>query len=268
MASELHCPYCDTALSPEQPLCPACSAPNPGYDPASGQAAAPAGRPRTIEELQAFCAAKGMPLEKMRFFVGTDERSPRAFGIYREGDEFIVYKNKSDGSRAIRYRGPDEEHAVEELFLKLEEEHRKRQPSSETRSAAASEASGKKRPGRISPAVAIVICVVFFLFYHFAGRIGHTKDGYYRSGQNLYYRYGSSWYVDDGYEDWIPAESFPEENYRDYYEGDTYDASWGGSDFTESAAWEDLRDSDSDWDYDDYDYDDWDAGDTDWDSDW
>ncbi len=31
----------------------------------------------------------------------------------------IVYKNKADGSRSIRYRGPDEAYAVRALYEKL-----------------------------------------------------------------------------------------------------------------------------------------------------
>ena len=45
----------------------------------------------------------------MRFFIGEDFREARAFGIYKAGENrFVVYKNKSDGSRAVRYDGPDE----------------------------------------------------------------------------------------------------------------------------------------------------------------
>ena len=79
--------------------------------------------PQTIEELKAFCAEKGMPLEKMRFFIGENIQQPKAFGIYRdENDRFVVYKNKADGSRAVRYSGPDEAYAVSELYLKLKSE--------------------------------------------------------------------------------------------------------------------------------------------------
>ena len=79
--------------------------------------------PQTIEELKAFCAEKGMPLEKMRFFIGENIQEPKAFGIYRdENDRFVVYKNKADGSRAVRYSGPDEAYAVRELYLKLKSE--------------------------------------------------------------------------------------------------------------------------------------------------
>ena len=51
----------------------------------------------------------------------------------------------------------------------------------------------------------------------------------------------------------------------DYYIGDTYDRSWGHSDFEQSRAWaqiqEESRTSSSD-------YSGWDSNDTNWDSDW
>ena len=72
-----------------------------------------------MEELKAYCIARKLPLDRLRFFIGEDYREPRAFGIYREGTDFVVYKNKADGSRFVRYRGPDEEKAVGELFEKL-----------------------------------------------------------------------------------------------------------------------------------------------------
>ena len=87
MANEKNCAYCGTALGPGDEICPSCGAPNPHHVP-GGEAGTR--KPRTIEELRAFCESKGMPLEKMRFFIGINEPSPRAFGIYREGDRFIV----------------------------------------------------------------------------------------------------------------------------------------------------------------------------------
>ena len=262
MANEKNCAYCGTALGPGDEICPSCGAPNPHHVP-GGEAGTR--KPRTIEELRAFCESKGMPLEKMRFFIGINELSPRAFGIYREGDRFIVYKNKSDGSRAVRYEGPDEAYAVNELYLKLLEEHRLRQNgggSGGTRSSGA-----RRRPSRNSTVIIIAVIVLYFLVQLVVGKLSHRKDGYYRTGDDLYYRYGSSWYMDSGYDDWVETDSFPMDDYGSYYAGDDYDDSWGGSDFTESDTWNSLQDSgsDSDWDAD---YDSWDSGDTDWDSDW
>ncbi len=261
MANEKNCAYCGTALGPGDEICPSCGAPNPHHVP-GGEAGTR--KPRTIEELRAFCESKGMPLEKMRFFIGINEPSPRAFGIYREGDRFIVYKNKSDGSRAVRYDGPDEAYAVNELYLKLLEEHRLRQNggSGGTRSSGA-----RRRPSRNSTVIIIAVIVLYFLVQLVVGKLSHRKDGYYRTGDDLYYRYGSSWYMDSGYDDWVETDSFPMDDYGSYYAGDDYDDSWGGSDFTESSTWESLKDSDSDSDW-DADYDSWDSGDTNWDSDW
>ncbi len=84
-------------------------------------------KPATIEELKAFCEEKQMPLEKMRFFIGEDYSGPKAYGIYRADDgDFVVYKNKSDGSRAVRYKGPHEDIAVNELYEKLKAETEQR----------------------------------------------------------------------------------------------------------------------------------------------
>ena len=81
------------------------------------------GTPRTIEELKAWYKSKNLPpYEVTRFFIGQNHVGPKAFGIYQDEDKFVVYKNKADGSRAIRYEGPNQAKAVNELYLKLKQE--------------------------------------------------------------------------------------------------------------------------------------------------
>ena len=82
------------------------------------------GKPKTIDELKEYCASNGFTSEKTRFFIGENYKDPRAFGIYEDeaSGEFIVYKNKDDGNRAIRYRGTDEAFAVGELYDRLQKE--------------------------------------------------------------------------------------------------------------------------------------------------
>lgn len=77
--------------------------------------------PKTIEELKQWAEQSHVPLDKMRVYIGEDNRSPKCIGIYKTGDEVTVYKNKSDGTRAVRYQGTDEAYAVYEVCLKIKE---------------------------------------------------------------------------------------------------------------------------------------------------
>ena len=80
-------------------------------------------RPKTISELQDWFKANGFDYNKTRFFIGIDFKDPKAFGIYKDDfGEFVVYKNKADGTRAIRYHGSDEEYAVNEIWERFQKE--------------------------------------------------------------------------------------------------------------------------------------------------
>ena len=118
--AEVKCEYCGHLIDDSIETCPFCSAPNPGFGRFSGDAA----RPRTIEELRQWYADRHLPPENItRFFIGRDVKEPKAFGIYKNENtgEFVVYKNKARGERAVRYSGRDEDYAVNELYLKLKE---------------------------------------------------------------------------------------------------------------------------------------------------
>lgn len=97
--------------------CPNCGAPNNNIKRTAD------GTPKTIEQLKEWYRKRGLPPYNVtRFFIGENVTERRAFGIYREGDKFIVYKNKDNGQRAIRYQGTDEAYAVNEIYLKLKAE--------------------------------------------------------------------------------------------------------------------------------------------------
>lgn len=114
---EVKCEYCGSMIDDTLDKCPNCGAPNQHMKRMVN------GTPKTIAELADWYKARKLPpYETTRFFIGIDYKEPRAFGIYEENGEFIVYKNKDDGSRAIRYRGKDEAYAVNELYLKLKSE--------------------------------------------------------------------------------------------------------------------------------------------------
>ena len=114
---KVKCDYCGSFIEDTDETCPNCGAVN------SHLMRSADGVPKTIEELKAFAKAKNLPLEEMRFFIGIDYKEPKAFGIYEDSDgNFIVYKNKGDGTRAERYRGKDEAYAVNEIYQKMKTE--------------------------------------------------------------------------------------------------------------------------------------------------
>ncbi len=124
MASTGKCEYCGGLVLSSDKTCPSCGATNLHY---VEDAPSVVLTPHTIEELKEYCAERNMPLQRMRFFIGENYQKPKAFGIYQNAaGEFIVYKNKADGSRSFRYTGRDEEYAVREIYQKLLEECHKR----------------------------------------------------------------------------------------------------------------------------------------------
>lgn len=275
------CEYCGQPIADGAEKCPHCGAAAPGAaeKPAANKI------PATIEELRAFCAAHRMPLEKMRFFIGEDYRGARAYGIYKDADGCcVVYKNKADGSRAVRYRGTDEKRAVRELYEKLKSETELRRGGSRPQARTVSRSAPYSAPeepqrrgvadvlrGAWKPIVIALAIVVLFKW----GTSGPSR-GYYRYQNNAYYYRNNDWYFyNSGVSGWERAYDVPEaleENYGDYFESEYYDSAYAWDEFYYDSGGYDSWSSDWDSDYDDYDwdsdYDSWDSSDSDWDSDW
>ncbi|MCR5664106.1 MAG: zinc ribbon domain-containing protein [Oscillospiraceae bacterium] len=263
------CDYCGQKFDSVNSVCPHCGAPSDGLIRDSSF------KPRTIEELKNFCASHHMPLEKMRFFIGEDYKYPRAFGIYQdEWGNFVVYKNKADGTRAVRYQGRNQEYAVSEIYEKLKSEIllRKQKQGGVSRSVpeSASRSSGLSgsaiKLGFFAIVAAILIAVSVF-------KSKNPNRGYYQYNNDTYYYQSGDWYYyDDSLYDWILYNSVDQElrdNYGDYFESSDYSSSYGASDFSDTDYYQES-DSSSDWDDSDWDsdYDSWDSSDTDWGSDW
>ncbi|MBR3099923.1 MAG: hypothetical protein IKH18_10240 [Clostridia bacterium] len=277
MASTGKCRYCGATLTSDEKECRNCGAGNPDYVPPLEIKDEESGTPRivhpkTIAELKQYCAERGMPLLRMRFFIDTDTPEAKAFGIYRDGDDFIVYKNKADGSRAVRYHGKDEAYAVNELFQKLLDECHMRgiypdgKPKSVTRGRAGQTRADKKKTSLISVVIVIAILVISLIISYNS----HKKDGYYRfPGDRTYYRYDDDWFLYEPYifgNSWTAVDSPSYSDYDSYYEGNSYDSDWGVENFKNSDTWSDYSESHS---YSDSsDYSSWDSGGTDWSSDW
>ena len=249
------CSVCGGSVRSDEPVCPQCGAPNEV--------------PQTIEELKSYCRKRGMPLQRMRFFIGEDYQKPKAFGIYAENGRYIVYKNKANGTRAVRSDGPDEGYAVKELFLKLLDECHNRgiYPDGKPKQMVQPQQKHKRFRSRYTSSnIILYLFILFVALFLLIGYLDYRRDGYYRNGNDsIYYRYKSVWYTSDDGTHWHETD-YPGETIEEYYSGRNYDPNWGQSNFTESRIWKDLQESSSSSSSSDYDS--WDSSDTNWDSDW
>ena len=272
---KLKCNYCGSFIKDTDEKCPNCGAVNEHLMRSAD------GIPKTIEELKAFCQKHNLPLEQMRFFIGENFTEPKAFGIYKDDKgNFIVYKNKADGSRTVRYQGTDEAYAVNEIYQKMKSEvsMRKAQktankPSSQP-SSGGSAGSRKKESLKISDYLVLII-IIIGIFVITAYKVSSTPgEGYYTYDDTHYYYYSDNWYYYDDYSSsWAPASYVDNElssHYSDYSDSG-YSADYGiepfeNSRYANDSSWENDSWDDNDWDWDSNDS--WDYNDSDWDSDW
>lgn len=285
---QVKCEYCDNYIDDIAEQCPFCGAPNAHKVRAANRI------PRTIPELQAFCTEHKLDLEKMHFHIGEDYRGPRAFGIYKEGDRFIVYKNKSDGSRAVRYEGTDEAYAVNEIYQKMKAEMNEVRAmsagsgSGSDASRAKASTKGIKRGLDVGKIIAILV-----LAFPFIAGIGFCvydelnpspSRGYYTYDDDTYYYGNRGWYYyDSGIDDWVYGDvpGGLSDDPSSYWSSSDYDDGYDVPSFSTSDNWDTDNNWDDDWDDDDWDWDsDWDSGGSsssdwdswdsgyDWDSDW
>ena len=290
---KVKCQYCGYTYEMEEDKCPGCGAPNES----SVAGTHIVKDPVTIEELQEWYQKRGLPPEDVtRFFIGKDYKGAKAFGIYRDTatGNVVVYKNKADGSRAVRYNGPDEAVAVREILLKLKETisqqksaNRNRQNQGNTGRSGGSYDGSSGRSRKKSKKgfhFSDVIGLSLFLFV-MAGIFAMSKSpsrGYYTYHDNTYYNLSDNWYMYDAEtNDWYRTEEPFEsgENWKDYYDTSYKSESYDQYRFEDTEFYSDWEaqqsshDSDNDYDSDDDDYD-WDSGDSwdsdagDWDSDW
>lgn len=263
---KIKCDYCSNTYEDTQPRCPSCGAPNPSQNPTDK-------KPRTIEELAEWYQARKLPpYETTRFFIGINYQYPKAFGIYKdENGDFIVYKNKDTGERAIRYKGKDEAYAVNELWQKLKDEIVNQKNHNK---------NGKAK-GFNTKKFLIFFAISWFLIALLTTSLTYIAtrhNGYYNYNNTVYYKDSSSWYsYDDYYDTWYETSEpflYDETNTDPYYMGNTYSnaQTWDDgttfSDVKQSTVYEDNHTSSSDSNYDWGGNDSWNSGGTDWGSDW
>lgn len=263
----------------------------------------------TLSSLKEYCVKTQLPLEKMRFSLGMNKgRSPRWFFIYRDiTGEWVVAKNKDDGTTVERYRGFDESEAVRIIAQKMEEEANKRglsiyrtlpeenPPIEQVAPTTAFLPAGagtqdpwenpcKRRTGRWKPVLflTIILLSITMLVIGLAATMGKTIQGRTERGSfrqsdspNYHYEYG--------HEDYASADDIPWWQYwiLDAYDDD-YDGDYGsGNEYNNDSWYDDFYygpgdsyDNEYDYGY-DYEYNDsiyddgWDSDDwSDADTDW
>ena len=205
---KIKCDYCGNYLSDTDEKCPNCMAPNTHLKRVGNEL------PQTIEELRIWYQEHNLPPEDVtRFFIGKNIQSARAFGIYydeRTGN-YVVYKNKDTGERAVRYEGKDEAYAVNELYLKLKEEimHQKSLNANRAKSNIDFEKERAKSNKRLQRSlmfatifpIIIVLATLIPVGVMLFGLTTHRHGGYYEYNKEPYYLY-SSCYISDGDCEW------------------------------------------------------------------
>lgn len=273
---KIFCEYCGSELKNTDEECHNCGAKNPNFQ------RTVKGTPKTIEELKAYCESKNLKLDRMHIHIGEDFREPKAFGIYKneKNGHFVVYKNKADGQRAVRYDGTDEAYAVNELYMKIKDLLMDAKTATSGKSSSGTRRSASKK----TPVLYYIICIFFLIvivgalvFACIAAMINKRYNGYYEHKGTTYYRHGSYWYeYDEDTESWYSSGDMSSTIDKEEFVGRDYDSDLDAEEFPVeqySGDWE----SDDDWDSgdsgNDYDswndsYDDYDFGGGDWDSDW
>ena len=284
---KIKCDYCGNTYEDTLEKCPNCGAPNPSHQ--------NNGQPKTIEELKDWYKKRNLPdAEVTRFFIGEDYKEPKAFGIYKdENGDFIVYKNKADGSRAVRYHGKDEEYAVNELFQKLKDEIVHQKYLNDEKRAGDSDESdraskSRKRQSeslfdRLLVKGGIILGIMFLISTFIVTPFKNRHNGYYNYDSNIVYSYQGDWYYWDDTQWTVIDQSIPDnktiiadiESHRDeYYMSKEWNSSYTFDNWDNSPYYQQYqsaetdRDSDRDSDYDWNSDDTWDSGGTDWDTDW
>jgi len=267
---KIKCNYCGNFFDDSQAKCPFCAAPNEGIKRTASD------QPLTIEDLKKWYESKGLPpSETTRFFIGIDYKKPRAFGIYKDETtgEVVVYKNKDNGERAIRYKGTDEAYGVNELYQRLKQEiieqkmnNVKKAKNGSSGLAAATNQSYGKKPGffsRLNGFTAFLLLMAFCVVGTIVIVLGvgtvvvmtTPKVGYYNYQDNYYYyddAGNKDKYVfafDEAVKEWqepVTKEEDPgifkkKSTCKKYFLSEAWDSSYGCSEIVNELVYKDYK---------------------------
>ena len=249
---KITCSYCSSKFNDTLESCPNCGAPSEGVvRTASSQ-------PVTIEQLKEWYASKGLPpYDVTRFFIGENYTKPKAFGIYKDEKtgNFVVYKNKASGERAIRYEGTDEAYAVNELFQRLKQEIIEQKAHNVKNGEPAPKKQYKKSLGCFGWGIMIfaLFAVIFIAYFGFIEPKTIPAAGYYTRDNGVYYHISSDskdgWFqYDNAGDKWSEVDMYgiyPElyskrKTANEYLAAEEWSSSLPCSDFKQSVAYSDY----------------------------
>lgn len=196
---KIKCEYCGSFISDSDERCTSCGATNNNLKRNANNV------PETIEQLKQWYIEHNLPDENItRFFIGKNYTEPKAFGIYKDEDtqNFIVYKNKSDGKRAVRYEGKDEKYAVNELYQKLKEEIINQKNNSK---------NTERKKTTIKIETIITLMIIFIVIMVIIATVianNRPSKGYYKYNDNYYYYQSGTWYINSTKEKKEQVNSF------------------------------------------------------------
>lgn len=271
---KIKCRYCGAYINDTCDVCPKCGAQNEDVVRTTKS------QPKTIEELKEWYSDRGLPgYEVTRFFIGQNYKKPRAFGIYKDEStgNFVVYKNKDNGQRAVRYEGTDEAYAVNEIFQRLKQEiieqkmnNVKKAKSGDTSSSGSDKPKGGLRAFlkngtfaasmvkfilvalgiMLAPIVLIIVVGIVIAIVE-----NEPKQGYYNYDGNTYYfcekDYGDDYYnwyeyeadTWDGpiYRDNMPKDLRKKNHAKNYFIQSEWDNTLGCSNFNDTIYYADIQ---------------------------
>ena len=252
---KIKCEYCDSMFDDTLESCPNCGAVNKNVRRSTPD------QPTTIAELEQWYRDRGLPPYGVtRFYINVDYRNPKAFGIYQDErtGNYVVYKNKADGTRAIRYEGTDEAFAVNELLTRLKQEILEQKSNSlrKRQNAGYSSGGGSRRPRKRKSNVFTSFFVSLFFIATMVGCVylsmnqdRGAKVGYYSYKDQLYYHLDESkgnWGVYDEEkgewkEPWLTPDILKGRfKSAEFYLSPDYDPSYGGEDIRNSSYYDDY----------------------------
>lgn len=191
--------------------------------------------PDSLESLQKFVRDNNIDLKKLKLYINEDTKQIGAYGMIKdEYGDFTFYRNRSDGTRSVRYKGNNEAFAVNEFYriLIAVRSEVDIKPEDILNRPVLPEGKQSKYPLRRVVIITAGILVVLGIFIVFLSTLfsalhpdsKKVTPGYYTYFGKTYYHDSTGWYESAGNDQWVRADlddSFL--NHSDKYLNDDYD---------------------------------------------